>query len=76
MLNKLKLHLGPYNSNNSSNLMYMLLLTANILTMHSLSQLSPLKPPAQLHVQAPVSRVPPFRQVWLQAGEQQKMEGL
>ena len=56
--------------------MYMLLLTANILTMHSLSQLSPLKPPAQLHVQAPVSRVPPFRQVWLQAGEQQKMEGL
>ena len=56
--------------------MYMLLLTANIFTMHSLSQLAPLKPLAQLHVQVPVSKVPPFRQVRLQAGKQQKMQGL
>ena len=43
---------------------------ANLLTMHSHSQLGPLKPPAQLHVQVPVSRVPPFWQVRVQANRQ------
>ena len=33
---------------------------ANLVTMHSHSQLDPLKPPAQAHMQVPVSKVPPF----------------
>ena len=45
-------------------------------SMHSLSQLDPLKPPAQPHVQVTGFRVPPFRHTRLQAGrdtEQRKL---
>ena len=38
-----------------------------LLTMHSLSQLAPLKPFAQLHMQVPLFRVPSFWHTRLQA---------
>ena len=46
-----------------------------LLTINSLSQLGPLKPPAQSQVQVPVTRVPPFRQVLLQADTEQNQQG-
>ena len=44
-------------------------------SLHSLSQLAPLKPPAQSHVQVLLSRVPPFRHTRLQAIIQSKKKG-
>ena len=39
--------------------------------LHSLSQLAPLKPPTQEHIQFPVSKVPPFWHIRLQAGRKE-----
>ena len=52
----------------------LIILSANLLTMHSLSQLGSLKPPAQSHMQAPSSRAPPFRQARVQANREQRIK--
>ena len=44
------------------------------LTMNSLSQLGPLKPPTQLHMQVSVFRVPPFWHIRLQADTEQNQQ--